>query len=92
MGRSTLRVALVSGGALALGIAILLFLTSGCSGGEPASRAPFSEVGPSPTVSSPSGAYAPVGTLGDLNSVGDLSALFNEDEGSIRIVLLLSPT
>jgi hypothetical protein len=34
----------------------------------------------------------PVNTLADMNSMDDLRARFNEDAGSPRLVLLLSPT
>jgi hypothetical protein len=34
----------------------------------------------------------PATTLADMNSMGDLRARFNEDAGSPRLVLLLSPT
>ena len=34
----------------------------------------------------------PVRTLADMNSMDDLRARFNEDAGSPRLVLLLSPT
>ena len=34
----------------------------------------------------------PAKALADMNSMGDLRARFNEDAGSPRLVLLLSPT
>jgi hypothetical protein len=34
----------------------------------------------------------PAKALADMNSMDDLRALFNEDAGSPRLVLLLSPT
>jgi hypothetical protein len=34
----------------------------------------------------------PANALADMNSMDDLSARFNEDAGSPRLVLLLSPT
>jgi hypothetical protein len=34
----------------------------------------------------------PAGALADMNSMDDLRAQFNEDAGSPRLVLLLSPT
>jgi hypothetical protein len=43
----------------------------------------------------PIGGYGcdePAKTLADMNSMGDLRTRFNEDTGSPRLVLLLSPT
>ena len=34
----------------------------------------------------------PRGTLGDLQDTEELHTLFNQDDGQVRIVLLLSPT
>ncbi len=44
------------------------------------------------STDAPTGSDAPVAVLQELNQVDELQALFSEDDGSTRLVLLLSPT
>ena len=61
----------------------LLGAAAACGGGDSPERL---------LEDSESFATAERSALADLNSVEELQALFNEDEGLIRIVLLVSPT
>ena len=79
MGSRTTLIVLGSVAAVGLGVGIVLALTSG-----------FSDADTSRDVLPAD--HTALATLVDLNSVDELSVLFNEGDGSIRVVLLLSPT
>jgi len=79
MGSRTTLTALLAVITVALGIGIGLSLTSRFSGAESSRHVLSIE-------------HTALTTLVDLNSVDELRVKFNNGDGSIRVVLLLSPT